>query len=172
MKVWTGIDRLSIIWKSDKIKLDFFPSCGWVSTTVWRHHMDVNKMHRQKARWELHKNSCYFEQILKATPHKTAAVWPLTSHQKNNPNKMNKTWRNMDELISDVLQWTQTHECASVGQPARTYLHQLYVDTGCSLEDLPGAMDDKDKWRKKESRKSMVSVQLDDDILLAIINNA
>ena len=33
-----------------------------------------------------------------------------------------------------------------VGWPARTYLQQLCANTGCSLEDLPGAMDDRDGW--------------------------
>ena len=38
VKAWTAIDRLLIILKSylsDKIKWDFFPICGCVSTTVW-----------------------------------------------------------------------------------------------------------------------------------------
>ena len=39
---------------------------------------------------------------------------------------------------------------ASVGQPTRTYLQQLCADTRCSLEDLPGVMDDKDWWRERE----------------------
>ena len=26
------------------------------------------------------------------------------------------------------------------------YLHQLFADTGCSEEDLPGTMDDRDGW--------------------------
>ena len=34
---------------------------------------------------------------------------------------------------------------ATVGQPARTFLHQLCADTGCSFEDLPGALDDRDR---------------------------
>ena len=41
-------------------------------------------------------------------------------------------WRNKDELISDVLQWTPTHERASFGRPARTYSHQLCSGTGCT----------------------------------------
>ena len=45
--------------------------------------------------------------------------------------------------------------------PGRAYLHQLRTVTGCSLEELPGAMDDKDRLR--ETRKSMQSVQIDDD---------
>ena len=37
VKTWITIDWLSIIWKSDlsdKMKQDFFPSCGCVNTTV------------------------------------------------------------------------------------------------------------------------------------------
>ena len=32
---------------------------------------------------------------------------------------------------------------AKAGRPARTYIQQLYADTGCSPEDLPEAMDDR-----------------------------
>ena len=28
-------------------------------------------------------------------------------------------------------------------------IRQLCADTGCNLEDLPGAMDDRDGWRKR-----------------------
>ena len=31
----------------------------------------------------------------------------------------------------------------------RTYQHQLCVDTGCSLEDTPEAMDDRDGWGER-----------------------
>ena len=57
-------------------------------------------------------------------------------------------WRSKDELISDVLLWTPTHGCARVGRPARTYIQQLCEDTGCNPEDLPGAMNDREKWRE------------------------
>ena len=53
-----------------------------------------------------------------------------------------------DELISDVLLWTPTHGCARVGRPARTYIQQLCEDTGCNPEDLPEAMNDREKWRE------------------------
>ena len=39
---------------------------------------------------------------------------------------------------------------ASVSWPARTYF--LCVVTRCSLEDLPGTMDDRDWWREKEKK--------------------
>ena len=58
-------------------------------------------------------------------------------------------WRSKDELISDVLLWTPSHRWARVGRPARTYLQQLCTDIGCSMEDLPGGMDDRDKWRER-----------------------
>ena len=55
-------------------------------------------------------------------------------------------WRSRDELISDVLLWTPTYGQAKAGQPARTYIQQLCEDTGCSPEDLPEVMNDREKW--------------------------
>ena len=42
--------------------------------------------------------------------------------------------------------WTPTHGCAKAGRPARTYIQQLCEDTGCCPEDLPEAMNDREKW--------------------------
>ena len=58
-------------------------------------------------------------------------------------------WRSRDELISDVLLWIPSHGRAKARQPARTYIQQLCADTGCSLENLPGAMDDRDGWQER-----------------------
>ena len=55
-------------------------------------------------------------------------------------------WRSKDELISNILLWTCTHGHISVSQQVRTYIHHLFADTGWSLEDLPGVMDDRDGW--------------------------
>ena len=60
-------------------------------------------------------------------------------------------WRSRDEHISNVLLWTPSHGRAKAGQPARTYLQQLCADTGCSPEDLPGAMEDRDGWQERIS---------------------
>ena len=46
--------------------------------------------------------------------------------------------------MSDILLWIPSHRHASVGQPTRTYLQQLCTDTGRSLEDMPGMMNDQD----------------------------
>ena len=58
-------------------------------------------------------------------------------------------WRSRDELIRDVLLWTPTYSRAKAGRPARTYIQQLCEDTGCSPEDLPEAMNDREKWRER-----------------------
>ena len=58
-------------------------------------------------------------------------------------------WRSRDKLISDVLLWTPTHGRAKAGQPAQTYIQQLCEDTGCCPEDLPEAMNDREKWRER-----------------------
>ena len=58
-------------------------------------------------------------------------------------------WRSRDELIRDVLLWTPTYGRAKAGRPARTYIHQLCEDTGCSPENLPEAIDDRKKWQER-----------------------
>ena len=58
-------------------------------------------------------------------------------------------WRSRNDLISDALQWTSSHGRANPGCPARTYIQQLCADAGCSLEDLPEAMDNREVWREK-----------------------
>ena len=58
-------------------------------------------------------------------------------------------WRSRDELISDVCLWTPTLGRAKAGRPTRTYIQQLCEDTGCCLEDLPKAMNDREKWRER-----------------------
>ena len=39
----------------------------------------------------------------------------------------------------DPFTWT-----INTGRLAKTYIQKLCADTGCSLEDLPGAMDDRE----------------------------
>ena len=58
-------------------------------------------------------------------------------------------WRRRDELISDVFLWTPSHGRAKLGRPARTYIQLLCADTGCSPEDLPEAMNDREGWRER-----------------------
>ena len=58
-------------------------------------------------------------------------------------------WRSKDELISDVLLSTPAYGQAKAGRPARTSVQQLCEDTGCSPEDPPEEMNDREKWRER-----------------------
>ena len=58
-------------------------------------------------------------------------------------------WISRDELISDVLLWTPTNSRVRAGRPDIIYIQQLCEDTGCSPEDLPEAMNDREKWRER-----------------------
>ena len=51
--------------------------------------------------------------------------------------------------MSDVLRWTPSHGRAKAGRPVRTYIQQFCVDTRCSPEDLPKAMDDREELRER-----------------------
>ena len=55
--------------------------------------------------------------------------------------------RSRDELISDILLWTPSYDRAKAGWPARTYIQQICKDTGCSPEELPEAMNNREEWQ-------------------------
>ena len=136
-KASTAINRLSVIWKSDltnKMKRSFFQAAvvsillhgctTWTLTNGWRKS--------------------------KATPHK-AAENTATYHPSklDEPDMRDNCWRSRDELISDVLLWTPSDGRAKAGRPARTYIQQLCVDTGCSQENMPEVMNDREGWRER-----------------------
>ena len=128
------------------------PSWGGVSAIVWMYHLDADETHREKAYWELHKNSkCYFDKILEATLYKAAAVRSLTSYLTIRIKRFSHArhcWRRKDTLISGVVSWTPpTHDRVSVGWPAKIYMNEFCGDTGPSL-DQPGVMADRD-WRQE-----------------------
>ena len=78
----------------------------------------------------------------------TATYLPSLKPLKSDKQDMRgNCWKSKDKHISNVFLRTPSHGQAGVRRPARTYLHQLSTDTGCSLEDLPNGMDDRDKWQ-------------------------
>ena len=116
--------------------------------------MDANNTAGEEARRQLHNNAASnIEQVLAATPHKTPTIRPPVSYQKTIQGRRARhaghCWRNRDELISDVLLWTPTYGRAKAGRPARTCIQQLCEDIGCSPEDLPVAINNKEKWRER-----------------------
>ena len=58
-------------------------------------------------------------------------------------------WRSRVKLISDILLWIPSPGRAKAEWPTRTYIQQLCANTGCSLEDLLGAMDVRDGWQER-----------------------
>ena len=126
--------------------------------------LNSNETPGEKAWWELHKNAmCCFEQILGEGSHKTATVRPPAFYLTNHPNNPNKTcwillvkWGRRHKRHSPEDSYTWIH----VGRPAKTYISSRY-----RLEDLPGAIDNRNKWweKEKESGDSVLSARLDND---------
>ena len=102
-----------------------------------------------------------FTRMLRAILNKTWRQYPtrhqLYSHllpitktiQVRRTRHAGHCWRSRDELISNVLLLTPTYGQSKAGRPARTYIQQLCEDTGCSPEDLPEAMNDREEWRER-----------------------
>ena len=105
-----------------------------------------------------------FKQILEVASYKTPVVWPLTFHLKNYSSKMNKNagycWRSKDKLISHVLLWAPTQGDTSLGQLTKTYINQLCVDNGCSLKELPVAIDNRDGCGERERAKGIHAISI------------
>ena len=106
-------------------------------STIRVHHMDAKKTCRGKARRGIHKNiTCYTKKSWKQHSKKQqmfSHLAPISiTIQLRRTRHEGHCWRSNDEIMwrssIDLFTWT----C------------QLCVDTGCRLEDLPGAMDDRD----------------------------
>ena len=156
-KAWTAIDKLSVIWNSDltdKIKRCFFQAAvvsillyGYITWTLSKRlekKVDGNYTTMLPAilnkSWRQHSTK---QQLYAHLPLVTKTIRVRrTRHARH-------CWRSRDDLISDVLLWTPLHVQAKAGRPARTYIQQLCADTGCSPEDLPEAMDDREGWRER-----------------------
>ena len=155
-KAWTAIDRLSIIWKSDltdKMTRSFFQAAvvsillyrctTWTLTKRLKKKLDGNYTRVLRAilnkSWRQHLTR---HQLYGHLPPITKII------QVRRTRHAGHCWRTKDELISDVLLWTSAYGQAKAGRPARTYIQQLCEDTGCSPEDQPEAMNDREKWRE------------------------
>ena len=156
-KAWTAIDRLSIIWKSDltdQMKRSFFHvavvsillyGCTtWTLTKRLEKKLDGNYTRMLRAilnkSWRQHLTR---HQLYGHLPPITKTI------QVRQTRHAGHCWRSRDELISDVLLWTPTYDQEKAGRQPRTYMQQLCEDTGCSIEDLPEAMKDREKWRER-----------------------
>ena len=118
------------------------------------YYLDANKTTGEEARRQLHKNAASnIKQVLAATPTRHQLHGHLPSITKTIQARRTRhsghCWRSRNELISDVLLWTPSYGRAKSGGPARTYIQQLCEDTRCGPEDLPEAMNHREKWRER-----------------------
>ena len=94
-------------------------------------YLDTNKTAGEEARWQLLKNVVSnIEQVLVATSRNAPTIRPPASITKTIQVRRTRHaghyWRSKDELISNVLLWTPTYGQANAGQPARTYIQQVW----------------------------------------------
>ena len=156
-KAWTPIDRLSIIWKSDltdKMKRSFFQAAvisillygctTWTLSKRPKKKLDGNYTRILRAilnkSWRQH-----------STRHQLYGHLPpiMKTIQARRTRHSGHCCRSRDEFISDILLWTPAYGQAKAGRPARTYIQQICEDMGCFPEDLPEAMNDRQKWRER-----------------------
>ena len=156
-KAWAAIDRLSIIWKSDltdKMKRSFFQAAvvsillygctTWTLTKRLEKKLDGN--YTRMLRAILNKSRRRYPTRHQLYGH----LLPITETiQVRRTRHARHCWRSRDELISDVLRWTPIQGRAKAKRPTRTYIQQLCEDTGCGSEDLPEAMNDREKWLER-----------------------
>ena len=133
--------------------MKFFPSRDSVNTAIWMYYMDANK-HMEK------KLDGNYTRMLRAILNKSWRQHPtnqrlygylppiMKTAQVRRTRHAEHCWRSWDELISDTLLWTPSHGRAKAGRSAGTYIQQLCADTVRSLEDLSGAMVDREGWRE------------------------
>ena len=114
------------------------------------HYLDANKTAGEETRRQLHKNAASnIEQVLEATPHKAPTIRSPTSHQENYPSQTNQTCRTQLEKQGRAHKWCTPMDPRIWPNKSRTTnsnIQQLCEDTGFSSEDLPEAMNDREKW--------------------------
>ena len=138
----------------DKMKRSFFPAAvvsillygctTWTLTKRLEKKLDGNYTRMLRAilnkSWRQHPTR---HQLYGHLPPITKTI------QVRRTRHAGQCWRSRDELITDVLLWAPTYGRAKAGRPARTYIQQQCEDTGCSPEDLPEAMNDREKKRER-----------------------
>ena len=156
-KALTAIDKISVIWKSDltdKMKRSFFQEAvvsillygctTWTLTKRMEKRLDGSYTRMLRAilntSWRQHPTK---QQLYGHQP-------PITKTIKARQTRhAGHCWRSKDVLISGVFLWTPSYGREKAGRPARIYIQQLCEDTGCSPENLPEAMNDREKWRER-----------------------
>ena len=169
-KSWTAIIRLSVIWKSDltdKMKQSFFQAVivsilqygctTWTLTKQLEKKLDANSQECCEQYWTSPGGN---------TPQSSSCTDTYHPSQKLSVRQTRHAghcWRSRDEIISDVLLWIPSYGRAKAGWATRTYIQQLCEDMGCSPEDLPKVMNDREGWQERVRDICVMAWQDDDD---------
>ena len=149
----------------------FFPSWGRVDTVVWRLTNRIEKKHDGN-----------FTRMLRAIVNKSWRQQPTKQRLFGHLPPITKTikvrrtryarhcGRSRDELISDILLWTPSHGRAKAGRPTRTYIQHLYAYTGCSIEDRPETMDDREGWLEMCWWRDMIMMMMMNSFICTQLN--
>ena len=147
LKIWL---QSNFYYLSDKMKRSFFQAAvvsillygctTWTLTKRLEKKLDGNYTRMLRAilnkSWQQHPTR---HQLYGHLPPITKTI------QARRTRHAGHCWRSKDELVSDVLLWTPAYGQSKAGRPARTFIQQLCDDTGCNPEDLPEAMNDREK---------------------------
>ena len=162
-KAWLALKRLSVIWKSNisnNLKKSFFRTtvesvllCGsstWTLTKNLEKTLDGNYTKILGAilnvSWDDYlTNSQLYGKLAKITDVIKERRLRFTGH----------SFRNKEELVSDLLLWAPSHGQRSSGRPQKTYLDQFSSDSGHSIDKLPVAMMNKLGWREVVKKSPM-----------------
>ena len=157
-KAWTAIDRLSIIWKSnltDKIKRSFFQAAV---VSILIHGCTTWTLSKRLKKKKLDDN---YTRMLWAILNKSWWQHPTRHQLYGHLPPITKTiqvrrtrhagycWRSKEELM-----YSYGHPHMAKQKQGDhlepTYIQQLCEDMGCSPEDLPKVMSDREKWRERD----------------------
>ncbi|CAM1311015.1 Uncharacterised protein r2_g2141 [Pycnogonum litorale] len=155
-KAWGALNQLDKIWKSnlpDNLKRNIFRatvesvlvygSVSWTLTTQMEKKINgaYTRMLRSALNrsWKDHPTN---KELYSNIP-------PISkSIQQQRMRFAGHCWRSKEELVGDILLWKTSHGKQSAGRPKKTYIDQMMDDTGCRLEELPNAMEDRERWKK------------------------
>lgn len=156
-KAWSALTKLDKIWKStlsDNIKRNLFratvESVLLYGSTTWtltkQQEISLDGTYTRMLRAVLNVS-------WKEHPTKKRLYGHLPSISKSLMDRRLRlaghTWRNKEEVCSDLLLWQPTHGKPKAGRPSRTYYQQIADDIGCIPTDLPYIMNDRDEWKKR-----------------------
>ena len=139
---------------TNKIKWEFFQS---VAVSLWLLHFDLNETSGEKnyismlhaalnKSWKQHPTKRqFYGRLLPISP--TIQV-----------RHVEYCWQSKDNLISYVFLCTPKNGHTSIEQPAKTYIHQLFRDIECQLEDLLRAIADRNRWWERVKGICVVSM--------------